>query len=160
MPLSDRDILKRIHAFFREKGITLSLAESCTGGLIASMITDLAGASEFFDSGVITYSEGSKSDILAVESIVMMKHGVVSRETARQMAEGVRRIRKTDYSLAVTGNLGPSTAGNGEVGLVCFAVATPRGTETAEVKFNGTRRQVKRKAAIHALRFLAAHLEP
>ena len=154
MQPDNKDIIKEIHKFFKSNNFTLSVVESCTGGLIASLITDLPGASDFFDSGIVTYSDGSKSDLVSVQSTTLIKDGSVSEETARQMAEGTRRLRKTDYSLSVTGNLGPSALEGKDVGLVYFAVTSTGGTYSKGMRFSGTRKQIKRQAASYALQFL------
>ena len=154
MQPDNKNIIKEIHNFFKRKDLTLSVAESCTGGLITSLITDLPGASDFFDSGITTYSDGSKSDLISVQSTTLIKDGSVSEKTARQMAEGIRRLRKTDYSLSVTGNLGPTAIEGKDVGLVYFAATSSGGTYSKEMTFSGTRKQIKRQAASYALQFL------
>jgi PncC family amidohydrolase len=154
MQPDNKDIIKELHKFFKSNDLTLSVVESCTGGLISSMITDLPGASDYFDSGIVTYSIGSKSDLVSVQSTTLIKDGSVSEETARQMAEGTRRLRKTDHSLSVTGNLGPSALEGKDVGLVYFAATSSGGTYSKGMRFSGTRKQIKRQAALYALQFL------
>lgn len=154
MRLSDKSVLKHIHDFFKKENLSLSVAESCTGGLVASMITDLPGASEFFDSGVVTYSNESKMDMVSVKRTIIEKEGAVSEETARGMAEGVRKRRKTAFALSVTGNLGPSALEDKGVGLIFLAVSSPAGTFSRAVRLSGSRTTIKRQAAIAGLRFL------
>ncbi|HWR58653.1 MAG TPA: CinA family protein, partial [Thermodesulfovibrionales bacterium] len=113
---------KKIHRHFKMSGLRLSVAESCTGGLIAHLLTTLPGASEFFDSSVVCYSTESKIKLLGVKSSVIRKHGAVSEETARAMAVAVRNRRGTDLSLSTTGNLGPDAMEDKKVGVVFIAV--------------------------------------
>lgn len=154
MQLDNKDIVKEIHKFFKSNDRTLSVVESCTGGLLSNLITDLPGASDFFDSGIVTYSIESKSELVSVQSTTIIKEGTVSEETARQMAEGLRRLRRTDFALSVTGNLGPSTLEGKDVGLVYFAASSSGGTYSKGMRFTGTRKQIKKQAALYALHFL------
>jgi nicotinamide-nucleotide amidase len=109
-----------------EKKATLAVAESCTGGLIAHRITNVSGSSQYFDRGVVTYSNAAKTQILGVPEEILQQHGAVSEECAKAMAAGVRRISATTYGLATTGIAGP-TGGTDEkpVGLVWIGIATP-----------------------------------
>jgi nicotinamide-nucleotide amidase len=154
MQYPDKSILNEIHLFFKKEQLVLSVVESCSGGLIASLITDIPGASGFFDSGIVAYSNESKTNLVSVKSTTLIKQGVISEETARQMAEGMRRLRKTDYTLSITGNLGPSALEEKDVGLVYFAVSSQDGTVSKEMRFTGTRKRIKKLAAWHALNFL------
>ena len=107
----------------REKGLTLSCAEACTGGLFAARLTDLAGASRFFDRSIVTYSNQAKLDHLGVKAETLEKHGAVSPETAIEMAEGLARVSGSDVCISVTGIAGPN-GGTEEkpVGTVFIAV--------------------------------------
>jgi PncC family amidohydrolase len=154
MHVSPENLVKEIHRAFTERNLTLSVAESCTGGLIADLITDVPGASEFFDSGIITYSNSAKTDVIGVRQITIIKWGAVSKETAREMADGIRNMRKTDFSLAVTGNVGPSAMEDKEIGLVYFAVASREDTFSKKMNFSGKRREIKKQAAVEGLHFL------
>jgi len=107
METSELEIIKKIHEIFRTRNLRLSLAESCTAGLISHKITSLPGASDFFDSSIICYSAESKIKLLGVKKSILKKHGTISEEAARAMAEGIRMKTKTDFALSVTGNLGP-----------------------------------------------------
>lgn len=107
----------------RDKGLTLSSAEACTGGLFAARLTDLAGSSRFFDRSIVTYSNQAKLDHLGVKSETLEKHGAVSPETAIEMAEGLARASGSDVCISVTGIAGPN-GGTEEkpVGTVFIAV--------------------------------------
>jgi nicotinamide-nucleotide amidase len=124
------DLLLRKHA-------TVATAESCTGGLIASRITSIPGSSQWFERGVITYSNQAKMDILKVRQETLEQFGAVSEQTAIQMVEGLRRLAKTDYALAVTGIAGP-TGGSPEkpIGTVYIALATPQQTSCQRFLFS------------------------
>lgn len=140
-------------AWFLESGSTLATAESCTGGLIAHLLTNVSGASGFFVGGVVAYSNRVKETILGVPPDVLAANGAVSAETATAMAEGVRRRLGADYGLAVTGISGPG-GGTTEkpVGLVYIAAASPDGRTTCrEFRFSGTRTAVKKRTAEAAL---------
>ena len=117
---------KVIGLLLREKQATVALAESCTGGLIANMLTNESGSSDYFVFSAVTYSNQAKIDILDVSTETIAKHGAVHENTAREMARGVRRISGADYGLATSGIAGP-TGGTKEkpVGTVCIGLATP-----------------------------------
>jgi PncC family amidohydrolase len=103
----------------KERGLTLALAESCTGGLIGSLITDVAGSSDYFLGSAVTYAYGAKEDILRVSHETLLAHGAVSAETAAEMARGARRIFGADLAASVTGIAGPGGGMPGKpVGLV------------------------------------------
>ena len=144
-----------VHNLLTERKKTLAVAESCTGGKIASLFTAMAGASEYFLSGATTYSNESKINILGVSPETIAKHGAVSEQTAREMAEGVRRITGADYGVATTGIAGPS-GGTAEkpVGTVWFAVSSADGTY-AVMKNSGTDRgQIIDRASAYAIELL------
>ena len=118
-----------VHRILSERGLTLATAESCTGGNIAASFTSMAGASAYFLTGIVAYSNAAKSNNLGVDSTTIERHGAVSREVVEQMAEGARRISGADYAIATSGIAGPS-GGSVEkpVGTVWMAVATPTRT--------------------------------
>jgi nicotinamide-nucleotide amidase len=142
-----------------EDNKTLSLAESCTGGLIGKMLTDIPGSSAFLDRGAITYSNQSKSDWLKVPDEILEADGAVSEPTARSMAEGIRQAANTDFSLAVTGIAGPD-GGTEEkpVGTVFIALATKGDTIVEHHLFAGDRGRVRMRTACAALALLQKYL--
>ena len=144
-----------VHNLLTERKKTLAVAESCTGGKIASLFTAMAGASEYFLSGATTYSNESKINILGVSPETIAKHGAVSEQTAREMAEGVRRITGADYGVATTGIAGPSGGtADKPVGTVWFAVSSADGTY-AVMKNSGTDRgQIIDRASAYAIELL------
>jgi nicotinamide-nucleotide amidase len=138
---------------------TLSTAESCTGGLIAQMITAIAGSSEYFDRGFVTYSNQAKMDLLGVSEEILREHGAVSEPCARAMAEGARTRAGTTYALAVTGIAGPGGGTKDKpVGLVFVAFATPDRTVVRRIRWPGQREQVRAISAMVALDLLRRRL--
>jgi len=135
---------------------TLSLAESCTGGLIGDRLTNIAGASAFFWLGVIAYDNQAKTKILGVSPALINKYGAVSAPVAEAMAQGVRKILNTDYGLSVTGIAGPGGGSKEKpVGLVFIALSTKNNTLVKKFLFKGTRLAIKKVAAQTALKMLA-----
>jgi PncC family amidohydrolase len=120
------------------------LAESCTGGLLSSLITEQAGVSDFYMGGIVAYANSAKENILGVPVKLIEQHGVVSEEVAVAMARGANRIFKTDVSIAITGIAGPS-GGTQEkpVGLVCFALSGPNFERGLRYQFTGTRNAIQ-----------------
>jgi len=143
----------------RERGATVAVAESCTGGLIASRITDVPGASDYLVAGVVAYANEAKMEIVGVPEGVLREHGAVSEPCARAMAEGVRARAGTDYAIATTGIAGPG-GGTREkpVGLVYVAVAGPEGTVCVSQTWPGTREQFKQRVSQMALGLLRRQL--
>ena len=141
------------------KGMTLSTAESCTGGNIAQLITSIAGSSAYFKGSVVAYSNEIKEQVLGVPQQVIVEHGAVSEQTVRAMAEGIRSRFSTDYSIAVSGIAGP-TGGTPEkpVGTTWIAVGTPVGTVARKFMFGEHRGRNIRKASVAALNMLRVKL--
>ena len=140
-------------------GFTLSVAESCTGGLIAQRLTSVPGSSAYFTEGLVTYSNESKTRLLGVDKKLIREHGAVSKEVARDMARGVRHRAKTDFGLAVTGVAGPD-GGTEEkpVGLVYFALADDAHTEHKRLQLPGDRELIRWRASQAALDMLRRRL--
>ena len=136
-------------------GKTVAVAESCTGGMICSMLVEQVGASACFAEGYVTYSNEAKEKNLGVSHEVLEACGAVSEQTARQMAEGVRRRGEADYGVAATGIAGPD-GGTAEkpVGLVYIACAHAGGTQVERHVFSGDRTRVRTQAAERALALL------
>ena len=139
------------------KGLTLALAESCTGGLVSELITAHSGASAVFRGGAVTYANDAKIALLGVPAVLLARYGAVSAEVARAMAEGARAAFNVDIALSLTGIAGP-TGGSDEkpVGLVHYAVATASGVSDRRVVFTGNREQVRRRAAFAGLALIRA----
>jgi nicotinamide-nucleotide amidase len=142
-----------------DKKLSLAVAESCSGGLITDRLTDVPGSSVFLDRGVVTYSNASKTALLGVPEAVIAAHGAVSAETARLMAEGVRRMAGTDLGLAVTGIAGPTGGTEAKpVGTVYVALADDTKTPCRHYAFRWDRRRNKIMAAQNALLMLWRYL--
>ena len=135
-------------------GVMLTTAESCTGGMVAAALTDIAGASAVLDRGFITYSNAAKSDLLGVPEAVLMAHGAVSAQTAAAMADGaLQAARDAGLAIAITGIAGPGgDSPKKPVGLVWFGLAIRgRETITAQHVFPGDRNAVRHQATATAL---------
>lgn len=140
-------------------GKTVATAESCTGGLLAKQLTDIAGSSSYFQEGFITYSNQAKTDLLGVPASVIEQNGAVSEPVATAMAEGARARARSDYALSITGVAGPD-GGTDEkpVGTVWIALATARETTAHRFNLTGDREQIRDRAAKSALTMLRYHL--
>lgn len=140
----------------RAQGVMIATAESCTGGLIAAALTEIAGSSDVFDRGFVTYSNDAKVQMLGVDPQVLADHGAVSAETAAQMAQGALAHSRAGVAVSVTGIAGPGGgSADKPVGRVCFGLATPAGTITETRDFGDIgRRQVREATLHHALQML------
>ncbi len=133
---------------------TLAIAESCTGGMLSSMITDVPGSSIYFKQGVVTYSSGSKIKQLNVNPDVIKKQSAVSKDVAKEMAENLRKISGADYAISVTGYAGPQAAKDKKAGSGYIALASAENVDVAKVEFSGHRKKVKEKFSCTALEML------
>jgi nicotinamide-nucleotide amidase len=138
-----------------QKKLTLSTAESCTGGKIAETISAITGSSSYFRGGVVTYATDTKVSILKVNQSTIDNYSVVSKEVAEEMALGAQKLLQTDFAIATTGNAGP-TKGDADatVGTVCFAIATPKGVFSEEFNFGQPRQKVIDRAVNKGLELL------
>ncbi len=151
---------QQIHEILTSRGATLATAESCTGGTIASKFTAMAGASRYFNAGIVSYSNEAKHDILGVSWESLNRYGAVSEAVAREMAEGARRAAHADYAIATTGIAGPGGGSEEKpVGTVWMAVATPKRT-IAVMRNSGTdRSQIISRASAYAIEMLYEELK-
>jgi nicotinamide-nucleotide amidase len=148
-----------VATLLRTKGLTLSLAESCTGGLLAKRITDIPGSSAYFLEGAVTYSNAAKIRILGVSPRLLEEKGAVSSEVAMAMASGMRKVSGSDIALAVTGIAGPDGGAPGKpVGTVFLALSTNSGCQTREYRFFGSRKEIRTITSFTALDLLRRHL--
>lgn len=144
----------------QKAGAALSTAESCTGGMVSSAITDVAGSSAVFDRGFVTYTNLAKQEMLGVQATTLDAYGAVSEQVAHQMAEGALKHSSATLAVSVTGIAGPGGSDHKPEGRVCFGVAkdgTPTHAETVEFGALG-REQVRLAARDHALRLLIGRL--
>ena len=140
--IDDNELPKRVVKLLMEKNMTLSSAESCTGGLFSQEVTNISGASQIFDRGIVTYSNNAKMEELGVKAETLAAFGAVSKETAYEMAEGVREVSGTDIGVSVTGIAGPTGATKDKpVGLVYIGISTKDITNVRELRLEGDRTQ-------------------
>jgi nicotinamide-nucleotide amidase len=147
----------------RAKKLKIAAAESCTGGLLAATLTEIAGSSDVFERGFVTYSNAAKENMLGVTPSTLAKHGAVSRETAEAMAKGALAHAPVDLAVSITGIAGPGGAVPGKpVGLVYFAAASRAGRLIDRERRYGEigRAQVRRASVIEALEMLADLADP
>lgn len=138
-----------------EKGLTLSTAESCTGGKVAQVITSVPGASNYFKGGIVSYATETKVNVLQIPKELIARFSVVSEEIAQAMATQARKIFNTDYAIATTGNAGPSKGeSDAEIGTVCIAIATEAGVFSQTFSLGNHREKVINKAVNKALEML------
>jgi len=155
-----RPLAEEVGRLLLARNATLALAESCTGGLVANWITNTAGSSEYFLFSAVTYHNAAKVSVLGVSEETLKEKGAVDEETARQMAEGARRLGGATYGLATTGIAGPGGGSDEKpVGTICLALATPEDTLSRRFCFSfGQRLMNKRIFAMSALDMLRRHL--
>jgi len=161
-PLSDRrlrGLAAEVGALLRSRGLTLALAESCTGGLVSSLITDVAGSSDYFLGCVVSYANSAKEGILGVSPQTLLAHGAVSAEAAAEMAQGARRVFGADVALSVTGIAGPGGGSPDKpVGLVYIHLSAAEAEIGGRFVWNSDRVGNKRLSAETALRLLIRYL--
>jgi len=153
--LVDIKLVNKVSDELKKQNRTVATAESCTGGLLAHMLTNVSGSSEYFDRGVITYSNIAKNELLGVSKELLKKHGAVSKEVAAAMAQAVRQNARVDYGLATTGIAGP-TGGTKDkpVGLVYIALSAKDTIIIKRYLFSGNRFSNKESTCAAALELL------
>ncbi len=156
----DQETLEEIVGrLLRKHKATLAVAESCTGGLVAHRLTNIPGSSDYFERGVVVYSNRAKNEILQVPEEMIATLGAVSGPVAEKMAEGVRRISRATFGLGITGIAGPSGGSEEKpVGTVFIALADPGGTASKKYQFWGDRERIKAITAQTALDWVRRHL--
>jgi len=159
----EQELLKQaelIVTHFKKENLKLVTAESCTGGLLAGLITSISGASSIFDRGFVTYSNEAKIENLNVNPSIIDEFGAVSLECAKAMAQGALKNSSSDIALAITGIAGPkSDETNKKVGLVYIAIATRKETKYYEFNFSGNREEIRRQSLLQACSLLLNHTE-
>jgi PncC family amidohydrolase len=146
---------KLVHLKFSKNNLTLALAESCTGGLISSTLTEIPGSSKYFFGSVVSYANRAKRDLLGLSEKVLRTEGAVSKVAASKMALGARKVFHSDWSVSVTGIAGPAGGTPLKpVGLVFIAVAGPKFVKVAKKNFKGSRKKIQRAAGCEALKLL------
>ena len=151
---------QKVVAALKERGLTMTTVESCTGGMIAAAVTSVAGSSSVFHQGYVTYCDAAKHEMAGVRKKTLRKYTAVSRQTAKEMAAGGARAAKADCCISVTGYAGPPSGEPGEeVGLVYIGCAFRGKVKVKECHFSGTRGEVREQAKQKALKMLAVRLE-
>lgn len=151
----DESLLNTISNKLKKKNLSIATAESCTGGLLAHLLTNISGSSEYFERGVVTYSNISKIELLGIPKETIKEYGAVSEETAKAMAIGIKERSNVDIGISTTGIAGP-TGGTKEkpVGLVYIGIATSKNTQVKRFIFSEKRVQNKERACNETLKFL------
>jgi len=159
MRVEKKEILEKISLILKDKKLTVASAESCSGGLIANTLTNISGSSEYFDRGVVTYTNNSKIELLNIPEEILNKYGAVSEQVAKAMAEAIRKKSNVDMGISTTGIAGP-TGGTKEkpVGLVYIALSTKDETFIKKFQFSGTRLENKESTCNAALQMLYDYL--
>ena len=148
-------LLNQVHSLLIKKAKTVAVAESCTGGLLSKLFTDLAGSSRYFIFGAVTYSNQAKIKILRLPSQLIAKNGAVSAPVAKIMAKNVRRLFKTDFGIAITGIAGPSGGSKAKpVGTVFIAVDAGEKKICKKFLFSGSRKSIRTQSALKSLELL------
>lgn len=148
-------IINQIHSSLVKKDKTIAVAESCTAGLLSNRLTSISGSSKYFILGVVVYSNRAKESILGLSPNLIAKKGAVSKETAKAMAQSVRRMAKADIGISITGIAGPGGATlKKPVGTVFIAIESNNKKSCREFHFAGTRAAIRKKAVLNALKLL------
>jgi nicotinamide-nucleotide amidase len=148
----DADLQQTVVKLLCEKGLTVATAESCTGGLVAKKLTEVAGASECFHCGVVTYSNDQKEQLLGVRHETLKSYGAVSEETALEMSKGVRERAQSDIGIGITGIAGPGGGSEEKpVGLVYVSICAEGVHKAYRLNLGGSRDMVRERASLYAL---------
>ncbi|WP_370446464.1 CinA family protein [Glaciimonas sp. PCH181] len=154
------DLAEQVGRALQTKGWLLATAESCTGGGVSQAITDIAGSSEWFDCGFVTYSNASKTELLDISEALLAQHGAVSEEIAAAMAESALANSGAHVALSTTGIAGPGGAVPGKpVGTVCFGWTLGHQTHTERLVFHGDRHAIREQTVAHSLQGLLRFLK-
>jgi len=145
-------LAQQVGEALKARGLKLVTAESCTGGWVAMAATAIAGSSDWFERGYVTYSNDAKREALGVSAATLERHGAVSEETAREMAAGALKNGRGQVALAITGVAGPTGGSRAKpVGTVCFAWAQGSKISSETQRFDGDRESVRRQSVVRAL---------
>lgn len=151
----DEELLNKVSTNLKKQKLTIATAESCTGGLLSHILTNISGSSDYFDRGIVSYSNKSKIQLLGVPENLLKKYGAVSKQVAKAMADGVRTKSNVDIGISTTGIAGP-TGGTKEkpVGLVYISVSNKDSVIVKKLLFSGDRLQNKESTCNMALQML------
>ncbi|MHA2610194.1 MAG: CinA family protein [bacterium JZ-2024 1] len=154
-------LLRRIAKRMVNRGWTLSVAESCTGGMLGQFLSHLPGSSRFFLGGIIAYSAESKVNLLSIDPVLINEKGTVNEEVARKMALGAKTSFRSDWALSTTGVAGPDPANHHPPGTIFIGLASPHGhlDVLSLVLPPASREKIRKTSVVEALHFLLRHLE-
>lgn len=154
------DKLETLAQLCLKHGFKVATAESCTGGMVSAAMTDIAGSSQWFDAGFVTYSNEAKMAMLGVQDTTLLEHGAVSEQVVKEMALGAVHNSQAQFAVSISGIAGPG-GGSAEkpVGMVCFAVSSSESTKTETRFFTGDRAQVREAASEHAVSALLSFIQ-
>ncbi len=158
MNLSIQSLATEVHELLLEKGLTLSIAESCTGGLISSFLTKLPDCSKYFKGSVVCYSRFSKENVLNIDKSIIEKYGIISSEASFEMAKKSKDLFDSDIALSTTGVAGPSKQESKPVGLIYISLCSEDFSKTKQLNLKGAREEVQLKATWEALNILQLYL--
>jgi len=154
------DIISQAHKLLLKKRLSVAVAESCSGGLISCLLTELPGSSQYFLLGVVAYSNTTKNTLLGIPFGTIHKNGAVSGKVADYMAREVRKLAKADCGIGVTGIAGPTGASvNKPIGTVFISISSKNKNSCRKFRFSGNRTQIRKKTALKALRLLINFLK-
>lgn len=157
--VDDETLESAVGGLLRKKGLTLAIAESCTGGLVANRITNVSGSSDYFTMGLVAYSNTIKERMLGVSPVSLKRYGAVSQDIALQMAKGIRFLARADIGLGITGIAGPTGGTKAKpVGLVYIALLTGKKWAVRECRFRGSREEIKHQASQTALNLIRRNI--
>lgn len=160
--MQDRELIKLVRQIKTsiKPGVTISTAESCTGGMLAACLTAISGSSEYFSTGIVSYSNMAKMKLLSVKEKTLRKFGAVSEEVAREMARGSRKVAESNIAVSITGIAGPDggTTVQKPVGMVCFGLASSGSVESFTHYFTGNRAEVRMQACLVALQLVLSEV--
>ena len=159
--MQDKELIKLVRQIKDniEPGVTISTAESCTGGMLAACLTSISGSSEYFSTGIVSYSNTAKMKLLSVKGETLKKFGAVSEEVAKEMAMGSKKIAESDVAISITGIAGPDGGTvQKPVGMVCFGVASSGSVKSFTRHFTENRSEVRRQACLIALQLVLGGL--
>jgi len=156
-----QDIIRQVHKLLLKKQKTIAVAESCTGGLLSNLLTQISGSSRYFILGIAAYSNTAKQTILKIPADIIAKKGAVSEEVACALARSVRKLGKTDFAIGITGIAGPAGGTiKKPVGIVFIAISSKKKNLCKKFHFKGSRLMIRKTAALKALELLLAALTP
>lgn len=154
-----KNLEKRVAALLLKKNMSVSVAESMTGGLLSQKLTSISGSSKYFMGGVIVYSNYAKEKILNVPFSLIEKYGAISKESAESLAGNIAELFKTDIGLSVIGNAGPTVQEKKPIGLVYIGICLKNSMSVFEINLSGDRREIRAKSCDEILKLLLEKLE-